>query len=138
MGKITAQTVKRSTMFEKFELALELNAKPKLSRGTSPYQDTKLLVDLRNALVHYEPETIFNFSNNAERQGAEHEFKKKLRGRFELNRQTGVGNPFYPDKVLGAGCARWAVASAVAFADDFFEKLGIPSMYGNARRLYGV
>ncbi|WP_323155415.1 hypothetical protein [Pseudomonas alvandae] len=131
--------LKRSTtMLEKFELALELNAKPALSRDASPYQDVKLLVDLRNALVHYEPETISSFSEDDENRGTEHKFEKKLRGRFEPNRLTGPGNPFYPDKVLGAGCARWAIASAVAFADSFFEKLGIPSMHGNVRSAYGV
>ncbi|MCE0463996.1 MULTISPECIES: hypothetical protein [Pseudomonas] len=130
--------LKRSTMLEKFELALELNGKPALSRNASPYQDVKLLVDLRNALVHYEPETIFNFSEDDENRGAEHKFEKKLRGRFEPNKLTGPGNPFYPDKVLGAGCARWAIASAVAFVDSFFEKLGIPSMHGHAHSAYGV
>jgi len=130
--------LKRSTMLEKFELALELNSKPALLRDASPYQDVKLLVDLRNALVHYEPETIFNFSGDDENRGAEHKFEKKLRGRFEPNRLTGPGNPFYPDKVLGAGCARWAIESAVAFADSFFDKLGIPSMHGDVRTAYGV
>jgi len=130
--------LKKATMFEKFELALELNAKPELPRGASPYQDVKLLVDLRNALVHYEPETILSFSNGDKMQATNHAFEKKLRGRFELNSLTGQGNPFYPDKVLGAGCARWAVASAVAFADAFFETLGLPSMYGDARSVYGV
>lgn len=130
--------LKRSTMLEKYELALELNARPALSRDTSPYQDVKLLIDLRNALVHYEPETIFGFNDDYENRGTEHKFKKKLRGKFEPNRLTGAGNPFYPDKVLGAGCARWAIASAVAFTDSFFEKLGIPCMYGHVRSAYGV
>ncbi|MET3457112.1 hypothetical protein [Pseudomonas kilonensis] len=130
--------LKRSTMLEKFELALELNMKPALSRDASPYQDVKLLVELRNALVHYEPETIFNFSNDSENTEVEHRFEKRLRGKFEINRLTGPGNPFYPDKVLGAGCARWAITSAVAFTDDFFGKLGVPSMYGDVRKMYGV
>lgn len=130
--------IKRSTMLEKFELALDLNAKPALPRDASPYQDVKLLVDLRNALVHYEPETVFNFSDDDKNNGTQHKFEKKLRGKFEPNRLTGPGNPFYPDKVLGAGCARWAIASAVAFADSFFEKLGIPCMYDHVRTVYGV
>lgn len=130
--------LKRSTMLEKFELALGLNEKPGFSKGASPYQDVKLLVELRNALVHYEPETVFNFGAGDEAQGTEHDFEKKLRGKFELNRLTSVGNPFYPDKVLGAGCAAWAVASAVAFADAFFEKLRIPSMYEHSRTYFGV
>lgn len=130
--------LKRSTTLEKFELALEINKKPALPRDATPYQDVKLLIDLRNALVHYEPETIFNFSTNNEDKIPEHIFEKKLRGRFELNRLTGPGNSFYPDKVLGAGCACWAVASAVAFADSFFERLGVQPIYAHARSVYGV
>lgn len=129
-------SLKRSTMLEKFELVLELNGKPRIPRDAKPYQDVKLLIDLRDALVHYEPETILNFSDSNENK--EHKFEKKLRGRFELNRLTGLGNPFYPDKVLGAGCARWATASAVAFADTFFEKLGLPCMYDHVRSTYGI
>lgn len=131
-------SLKRATMLEKYELVLELNAKPELPKGTNPYQGVKLLVELRNALVHYEPETILNFSDDLEK-GAEHKFEKKLRGLFEPNKlMTGAGNPFYPDKVLGAGCAGWAVASAVAFADAFFDRLGISSTYQKARTFYGV
>ncbi|NCE87665.1 hypothetical protein DK870_25165 [Pseudomonas sp. Q1] len=129
--------LKRSTMLEKYELALELNAKPKIARNASLYQDVKLLVALRNALVHYEPETISNFSDN-DVKGEQHKFEKMLRGKFEHNRLTGSGNPFYPDKVLGTGCARWAISSAVLFTDDFFEKLGVPCMYGGVRYEFGV
>ncbi|EPL09853.1 hypothetical protein CF150_17078 [Pseudomonas sp. CF150] len=131
-------SLKRSTMLEKFELALELNEKPGISKDTNPYQDVKLLIDLRNALVHYEPETVFNFSCGNKDKSTEHKFDKKLRGRFEPNRLTGFGNPFYPDKVLGAGCALWATASAVAFADTFFEKLGLSCIYAHTRSTYGV
>ncbi len=121
--------LKRSTMLEKFELALELNEKPSIPKDTGPYQDVKLLIELRNALVHYEPETMYDFGYN--KNDTEHKFEKKLRGKFDLNRLTGPGNSFYPDKVLGAGCARWAVASAIAFADCFFNNLGISSMHSN-------
>lgn len=129
--------LKRATMLEKFELALELNKKPELSKGSSPYQDVKLLIELRNALVHYEPETILDFSDVREK-GAEHKFEKSLRGLFVHNKLTGPGNPFYPDKVLGAGCAQWAVKNAVAFADVFYARLGIPCMYEHVRNVYGV
>lgn len=119
---------------EKYEIALELNGKPTFSTGTSPYQDVKLLIELRNALIHYEPETIVGYSGGETPQP--HKFEKRLKGKFPINALTGLGNPFYPDKVLGAGCAEWAVRSAVAFTDDFFQRLGITPTYEHVRATY--
>ncbi len=38
---------------------------------------------------------------------------------------SGSGNPFFPDKCLGHGCAKWALESSVEFADAFFSRMGI-------------
>ena len=54
----------------------------------------------------------------------------QLRKQFPDNvLMNGSGNPYYPDKCLGAGCATWAVASATAFADLVFESLNIRPNY---------
>ncbi len=137
LGRMWMREVPRTAAYsilEKYEIALELNASPSMDRGAWPYQDVKLLIELRNALIHFEPETI------AVSEGTQplrvHKFEKRLKGKFEENPLTGPGNPFYPDKLLGAGCAEWSVRSAVAFADDFFEKLGIDATYELARSIY--
>ncbi|UJB66478.1 hypothetical protein YS110_17815 [Acidovorax sp. YS12] len=122
------------SIIEKYEIALELNSKPAFNAGTSPYQDVKLLIELRNALIHYEPETIVGFSGHETPQ--QHKFEKRLKGKFPINPLTGLGNPFYPDKVLGAGCAQWAVRAAVAFTDDFFQRLGVIPTYEHVRSTY--
>jgi len=43
-----------------------------------------------------------------------------------------MGNPYFPDKCLGAGCAEWAVVSAKSFADDFCSRLDIQANYQKA------
>lgn len=121
-------------IIEKYEIALELNGKPTFNTGASPYQDVKMLIELRNALIHYEPETIVGYSGHETPQL--HKFEKRLKGKFLINTLTGLGNPFYPDKVLGAGCAQWAVSTAVAFTDDFFQRLGITPTYEHVRATY--
>lgn len=121
-------------IIEKYEIALELNGKPTFNTGASPYQDVKMLVELRNALIHYEPETIVGYSGHETPQL--HKFEKRLKGKFPINTLTGLGNPFYPDKVLGAGCAQWAVSTAVAFTDEFFQRLGITPTYEHVRAKY--
>lgn len=59
-----------------------------------------------------------------------------LAGKFATNQLTGAGNPFYPDKVLGAGCDRWAINAAVAFADEFLHRLGIAATYEHVCSLH--
>jgi hypothetical protein len=56
-----------------------------------------------------------------------------LQGKFNLNPLTGAGNPFYPDKCLGHGCAEWAVNSSIKFVDEFFEKLGSTPVFDHVR-----
>lgn len=118
-------------ILEKYEIALELNNKQPIDQGLNPYQNAKILIELRNALIHFEPETIISQSASEGRRI--HKFEKRLTGKFEVNKLTGIGNPFYPDKVLGAGCANWAVSSAVSFADVFFNNIGITPTYEHVR-----
>lgn len=137
MGRLWTKGIPRTASYsiiEKYEIALELNGKQTFNAGTSPCQDVKLLIELRNALIHYEPETIVSHSGSETPQL--HKFEKRLKGKFPVNPLTGLGNPFYPDKVLGAGCAQWAVCAAVAFTDDFFQKLGITPTYEHVRAIY--
>src|SRR3546814_9894743 len=58
MGRLWEKGIPRTAAYpilDKYEIALELNDKSPIDSGTNPYQDVKLLVELRNALIHYEP-----------------------------------------------------------------------------------
>lgn len=137
MGRLWEKGIPRTASYsilEKYEIALELNGKPPIDPGTNPYQDVKLLVELRNALIHYEPETIVSHSRNENPKL--HKFEKRFARKVDANPLAGAGNPFYPDKLLGSSCAQWAVKSAVAFTDDFFQKLGISPTYDHVRPTY--
>lgn len=137
MGSLWIKGIPRTASYsilEKYEIALELNKRTTFSTGEHPYQDIKLLVELRNALIHYEPETIT--SQPITEAVKLHKFEKKFKGKFAINSLTGVGNPFYPDKLLGAGCAQWAVKSSVSFTDHFFQLLDIEPTYNHVRDQY--
>ncbi|MGY4665127.1 hypothetical protein ACVWZ9_005921 [Pseudomonas chlororaphis] len=141
MAKLWTRGIPRTASYsilEKYEIALDLNESQPFDKSSYPYQDVKLLIELRNALIHYEPETIQHPTGILEEQRDLHKFEKKLRGKFELNSLTGAGNTFYPDKVLGSGCARWAVKSAVSLADIFYSRLSIKPMYDPIRAQYSV
>ena len=137
MGRLWKKGIPRTASYsilEKYEIALELNNKPAIDQGANPYQDAKLLVELRNALIHYEPETVISHSGHEAPKP--HKFEKRFSGKFDINPLTGLGNPFYPDKLLGSGCALWAVAAAVAFTDEFFHRLGTTPTYERVRPTY--
>lgn len=84
-------------------------------------------MDLRNALTHAEPETSIHSTPAVGTAAARHKFEKRLRGKFaESALFASGGNAFFPDKCLGHGCAEWSVTTALAFAEDFCKRIGLP------------
>jgi hypothetical protein len=111
----------------KLQKALKLTGNDKLDGKASPYKEANAAVALRNRLVHYEPEWT-----DAEVRG-ERSLKlfDALEGLFPLNPFTSPGNAFFPHKCISAGCARWAIDHTVAFADEFFGRMGLERPYAN-------
>jgi hypothetical protein len=112
------ENVERWSILAKHQMALLVCDRTSFDPGAEPYQSAKLLITLRNALVHSKPET--NEPNG------EHRFQKSLRGRFPLSAiPTDAHRPFFPDQCLSAGCANWAVDSAGQFSSQFHSRLGV-------------
>lgn len=117
-------------ILRKYQIALILADKEVLESDKQPYQDVDLLIELRNALIHYEPETVLAYSD--EGKVDIQKFEKKLKGKFSTN-PLALGHAFFPSKCLGHGCAKWAVNSTIEFADEFFRRMGIPSPHDHVR-----
>ncbi len=112
-------------MIQKYQLALTFLRKPLFEKGQSPYQDASLVVKVRNELVHYRPELLGG--------EAEHKLARQLRDKFRINKlMAESGNPWFPDKCLGYGCAQWAVESITTFADEFFARISVTPHYQRA------
>lgn len=110
------------SLLDKYQLALRFCGKNPLSKGESPYQEVDSIVKIRNTLTHYKPQSLGG--DNL------HRLEGRLRGRFQENKlMFGSDNPYFPDKVLGKGCADWAVASAGTFTDKFFSEIGVVPNY---------
>ena len=132
-------------LLEKYQVALQLAGRTPFQKGTSPYQEAKLLVNLRNALVHFVPTTV----PIKGKPGVEiplDEFGKQLQGKFPENPwkakhplvSTGLHSekatwPFFPEGCLGSGCAFWGAQTALAFADKFFNILKLRWYYEHLR-----
>ncbi|TDP90533.1 hypothetical protein EV186_11074 [Labedaea rhizosphaerae] len=109
-------------VLDKYDSALAVRGQPAFVRGEDPYQSAKLLIELRNYLVHYK---VHSTSLDEE-----HELSAKLKNRFDSNtRREDPNHPWFPDQALGAGCARWAWESATALTSQFEAVMGVALAY---------
>ncbi len=108
------------SVVEKYAIVLQLADRQGFDTGAEPWQSAAELAKLRNALVHYEPEWV-PMAVVQEK----HKFERALQGKFAPNPLAPPENPYYPDKILGHGCAEWSVRSAITFAGEFATRLGI-------------
>lgn len=112
---------------DKYDLLLAAVGMASLDRGRQPYQDAQMLVKLRNAVAHYQPELLFT--------DVSHRMAAQLGGKFSANvLMAGAGNPWWPDHCLGAGCAAWAIQTATALADHVANAVGITPNYQRTRQ----
>jgi hypothetical protein len=108
----------------KYQAALLLTGKAPLDEGREPLQSAVLLVDLRNALVHFRPA----WSVIEEHRTSEEELSalaRGLKGRFPLNPLLSRREVFFPDLCPSYGCAAWAVTSAFSFAETALLRIGL-------------
>ena len=117
----------RYSILQKYDIALALLDNPALEHAGGVYQEVLILVRLRNALMHFEPETTrirlgdgFHHPNR---------FDKFLKGKFQLNPLVHWKITHYPDLYLSHSCASWGVKSSVRFVDDFFFRIGLEPPY---------
>ncbi|SKW04146.1 Uncharacterised protein [Mycobacteroides abscessus subsp. massiliense] len=104
----------------KYQLALVCAGQDRIIKGKEPYQSVDVLIDLRNELGHFKPRWWHGDGTDEARYLTS--LRDKLAGRE--NRQP-IGNPWYPHKVLGAGCADWACNSAIAFTREWHSRIGL-------------
>jgi len=116
------------SILEKYNIAYFVIKNKKLDMSRNPAQDVGCLVQLRNALVHYEP----NWQEHESIAKDAHRLEKIMKSRISIcNKLTGGPNPFYPDKLLGYGCAKWAVETSVNFINNFCNDIGVLPPYQN-------
>lgn len=108
---------------EKWQRLRECCGHDPLDPGAGAVQDADLLIRLRNALVHFKPETVGS--------GKEHSLERSLRPKFTTNRlwEGNDPDPWWPNHALGHACTEWAARSARALADHVLDDLDITANY---------
>lgn len=132
LGELWKLKVPRTASFkilQKYNIALTAADHLPMDPGRNPAQDVNLLVKLRNALIHYEPET-FQIAETPEADEDPHRLEPMLKGKFLLNQLTEKsGNYFFPKKCLGHGCADWAVESSISLVREFSNAMGTTPIF---------
>jgi len=83
---------RRADVLRKFQKALLIADREQLNPGAAPYQDAKLLIDIRNRLVHFRPAWMT--------AGEETEEEEQVKGKFAENAlMAGMGEPLVPGQV---------------------------------------
>lgn len=116
----------RHDALAKYNLALECAGQATYDRGAKRAQDLQRIIDLRNMIVHAEAKTQNTVNLHKDQQA----LMQALGKRVALNCQSTDGLPFFPNKVLSAGCARWACDTAMDFVRDWEQKMGLPEEFG--------
>lgn len=113
----------RRSPLDKYQALLEFTGHPPLDKGSQPYQDANLLVDLRNLIVHFQPKTLPALKGPPK-------IENQLKGKFPDNQlAAGSGSTWWPDHCLGYGCTEWAHTTARAFADHVVKQAGVQPNY---------
>ena len=126
IGSLWCDEIRRLPTLRKYQLALRSGSLAEFDEGQAPYSDAALQVRLRNALVHYEPDWVYTERSDGTplQQDQMHKWERALRAKFDLNPLAGEKYPFWPERCLSAGCARWSTMAVDRFVGDFRDRIG--------------
>lgn len=131
LAKLWSLGIPRTASFQilqKYQVALAVLGKQEFDEGIEPFQSARLLIDLRNWLVHYEPTWEPVVEQEDKGIYSPHKLTRRLKGKFPANPLCAPHAPYWPYKCLGSGCAIWAAESAYTFMRDFFDRADPKSM----------
>ena len=120
--------IEHLSMQEKYQLGLIVNRKPPWEFNKEPFQSLKCLIALRNAFVHYKPE-----SDNDLR------YSKKLEARLapKIKQRPFVRKTdnFLTKRAMSYSCAKWAVNTSLNFSSEYCRILDIKDRFSDLSRL---
>ena len=117
------RTEKFSAILCKYQVAYCIFKGIGIDNSSKKFDNVKDLIKIRNALVHYKSEfqPTHNSDSEVDPYGLNH-----LQGKFNENIfMINCGNPFFPWKCLGAGCAKWAIKTSIDFTDYFSSEINL-------------
>ena len=111
--------ISRVQVLQRYQLALAVADADQYNPTRMPYHDADSLIRLRDALISYDAEWD-------DEKGKHHTLQERLAHRFEPSPLVSSRRPWFPDRCLGAGCAKWAVETVQVFTNDFYSRMALP------------
>lgn len=111
--------ISKVQVLQRYQLALAVADADQYNPDRMPYLDADNLVRLRDALISYDPEW-------QDERGKHHTLESRLQKRFSPSPLVSSRRPWFPDRCLGSGCAKWAVETVQLFTNDFYRRMALP------------
>ena len=108
----------RLSILKKYQKLLSVRGSSQYQEHDSIYTEVAALVKLRNALTHFKSEW-----DDAQLTHAD--LENLLKDKFQESYFSSKSDTFIPNRCFGAGCANWAVETAIAFIKDVRMRLGL-------------
>jgi hypothetical protein len=108
-----------SPVLQKYQIALSVTDADPYNEDVDPFCDAESLVRLKSALVSYSPEWD-------DSRGRHHVLESRLKDAFPPSPMVSASRPWFPDRCLSAGCAKWAVKTVQIFTNDFYKRMALP------------
>ncbi len=111
--------ISKVQVLQRYQLALSVADADQYNPDNMPYRDACNLVQLRDALLSYDPEWDDD-------SGKHHSLESRLINTFAPSPLMSSQRPWFPDRCLGSGCAKWSVRTVQLFANDFYHRMALP------------
>jgi hypothetical protein len=115
------ELIDRRPIPDRFCLLAMLNGRPKPDFGRRPGQDVATLIDLRNALVHYDPEW-------SDEKGKHSSLSARLAYKFDRCAWL-PDEPLFPRAWVSYSCCQWAVKAVRDFVLEYARDNGWAHMF---------
>lgn len=119
-----------ATPIQRYQFMLILADVDTFDTGQKPCQDAADLLNLRNYLVHYEPEDVKISSTEGEVK-IDNKLVNKLRNKNISKNPLENGASIV--QYISHDCAEWGVEAALKFTDEFFSRLEQRPPYDHVR-----
>lgn len=116
------ELIETKQILEKYQFALLIQGKDRMSKGEKAYHYANTLITARNALVHFKPEWHHQ-------QKMHEKISRILKGKFQLSPFLDENAPIFPMRCMTHGFADWAIRSSLNFVSRFAQESGTPNKF---------
>jgi len=119
------RSLRLAATLERYELLAEVLGVSPVTKGTDPYQSVKLLIEVRNGLVHYQPsdEVVFTSMSDVD---TSQRFEDSFRSRnIQTNPFAPKASLYFPDRLLSVDLAFFFIDSATEFVSVYLDSISL-------------